>query len=731
MIIMAKMAIIALSLIIAMYFIIFKLLGLRIIKSNEVGVVEKWWSKNGNLKDGSFIALNGEAGFQPDILRTGIYLKPGLMYKVHKCPLVTISQGQIGYVFARDGQTLSETQTLGKVVDCTNFQDTRAFLENGGQKGPQRAILREGTYSFNLAQFVILTESDNYYLSIGNSSEEKEIQKMSDDLKAQNGFRPVIIKEGTIDNGGYLIKDAIGIVTVQDGPSLANGEIIAPVVGQDPNDEETYHNNFQNPEAFLKAGGFRGKQHQVISDGTYFLNRKFATLDIIPKTVIDIGYTGVVNSFIGKKGEDVTGTNFSHGELVKEGYKGIWETPLKPGKYAFNTFAGSIIQVPTTNFILKWVRNEVGGHKFDENLKEVTLITKDAFEPTLPLSVVVHIDYRKAPLVIQRFGDIKKLVDQTLDPMVSAYFKNTAQTMTLIELIQRRSEIQKRATEEMKIKFANYNLELEEVLIGTPSPNNDKKIEEILKQLSDRQLAKEKIETFESQMKASEKEKELKEFQAKAEQQTELTKSETNIKIQDNLGKAELQKAKQDAEKQITLADAEAYRMKKLAEAEAEMKARLGIAEAIATKEQVSAYGGPQYQVIQNVMVKFTEAIKEGKINIVPNNVVTMGGTGEGNSNVNAFDSLLGVLLSEKLGIDFKADQEESEFVKKMKQDIYDKMNENKDELEPKNIIDKTNNDASKDNGLEKVEENEPEKVEEVEEFKEVKTKKYTSLQKK
>jgi Uncharacterized protein conserved in bacteria len=667
---------------VAVYLIIFKLLGLRVIKSNEVGIVEKWWSNSGNLKDGQFIALGGEAGFQPDILRTGVYLKPGLMYKVYKCPLVTISQGQIGYVFARDGKPLKETQTLGKVVECMNFQDTTAFLTNGGQKGPQRAILREGTYAFNLAQFIILTESDNYYLSIGNSSEEDQIQKMADDLKSQNGFRPIVIKEGTIDGAGQAIKDAIGIVTVQDGPSLGNGEIIAPVVGTDAKDEETYHNNFQNPEAFLKAGGYRGKQYQVISDGTYFINRKFATIDIIPKTVIPMGFTGVINSFVGSKGVDVTGEGYSHGELVAEGCKGICEKPKNAGKYAFNTYAGNIIQVPTTNFILKWVRDEIGGHKFDENLKEVTLITKDAFEPTLPLSVVVHIDYRKAPLVIQRFGDIKKLVDQTLDPMVSAYFKNTAQKMTLIELIQSRSEIQKMATEEMKIKFANYNLELEEVLIGTPSPNNDKKIEEILKQLSDRQLAKEKIETFESQMKASEKEKELREFQAKAEQQTELTKSATNIQIQDNLGKAELQKAKQDAEKQRTLADAESYRVKKLAEAEAEMKARLGIAEAIATKEQVNAYGGPQYQVIQNVMVKFTEAIKEGKINIVPNNVVTMGGTGGNNGSVNAVESLLGVLLSEKLGVDFKGDVEESDFVKKMKQDIYDKMNEKKEDTQ-------------------------------------------------
>src|SRR5206468_10192575 len=95
----------------------------------------------------------------------------------------------------------------------------------------------------------------------------------------------------------------------------------------------------------------------------------------------------------------------------------------------------------------------VGSHKYDENLSEISLITKDAFEPNLPLSVVVHIDYQKAPLVTQRFGDIKRLVEQTLDPMVSAYFKNIGQTRTLIQLIQDRSAIQQISSEEMKAKF--------------------------------------------------------------------------------------------------------------------------------------------------------------------------------------------------------------------------------------------------------------------------------------
>lgn len=158
----------------------------------------------------------------------------------------------------------------------------------------------------------------------------------------------------------------------------------------------------------------------MLVEGTWYINRLFATVELIPKTVVEVGTVGVVVSYTGRTGADVSGDAYKHGELVQTGERGVWQQALLPGKYAFNTFAGKVVSVPTTNFILKWNRAEVGQHRYDENLAEVGLITKDAFEPSLPLSVVVHIDYRKAPLVIQRFGDVKKLVEQTLDPMVAA-----------------------------------------------------------------------------------------------------------------------------------------------------------------------------------------------------------------------------------------------------------------------------------------------------------------------
>lgn len=660
--------------------ILFWIIGFRIIPNDKVGIVEKWWSTKGSLKE-QIIALKGEAGYQPALLRGGIHFRTPFIYKVHIVPLVTIPQGKIAYVFARDGKPLEATQTLGKVVkEGNNFQNVRGFIENGGQKGPQRGIIREGTYAFNLAQFVIITENKTYYLKMGSKQELDTISTMSRLISERRGFEPVIIEGNS---------DLVGIVTVHDGQSLGSENIICTIVGDNHNDEN-YHNNFQDIDAFLRAGGYRGRQYQVLADGTYFINRLFATVEYIPKIIIPVGFVGVVVSYTGSKGEDFSGNDYKHGELVKKGYRGVWNEPLMPGKYAFNTYAGNIIKVPTTNVILKWISNQNGSHKYDENLKEVNLITKDAFEPTLPLSVVFHIDYRKAPLVIQRFGDIKMLVDQTLDPMVSAYFKNIGQTKTLIELIQQRNEIQAQSSLEMRGKFEHYNLELEEVLIGTPgSSKADTNIETILTQLRSRQIAKEQLETYETQQRAAEKEKELREAEAIAKQQTTLTESDINIRIQENQGKAELMKAKQDAEKIQNLSEAEAYKVKKqseaeafkikiTAEADADKEARVGISKAIAAKEQVNAYGGPQYKVINDVMTSFTNAIKEGSIDIVPRTLINTGTEGESKGS-NAFESLVMLLLSEKLtAIGESKSIDESEDILKIKEEIMNNLKEKK-----------------------------------------------------
>src|SRR6185503_14129202 len=89
----------------------------RYVGNNRVAIVEKIWSRKGSISAG-LIAMGGEAGYQPVVLRGGAPLEP--------------------------------TQTLASNAATADFLDVAAFLANGGQKGPQRTILREGTYAINL-----------------------------------------------------------------------------------------------------------------------------------------------------------------------------------------------------------------------------------------------------------------------------------------------------------------------------------------------------------------------------------------------------------------------------------------------------------------------------------------------------------------------------------------------------------------------------------------------------
>src|SRR5262249_18963704 len=154
-----------------------------------------------------------------------------------------------------------------------------------------------------------------------------------------------------------------------------------------------------------------------------------------------------------------SGITFRHGERVQEGERGVLAKPLGPGKYPFNTYAGNIVLVPTTNFVLHWVTRRTESHRYYESLRLTDMGTKPADEPTLPLSVVVHIDYEKAPSVIQRFGDVKKLITQTIDPMLSAFFRDVAHKKTMLELLQERDEIQQEARETLKQRFSDFDIE--------------------------------------------------------------------------------------------------------------------------------------------------------------------------------------------------------------------------------------------------------------------------------
>ncbi len=649
----------------------------RWIPNDRIGVVEKWWSLAGSVPEGPILALGDEAGYRSDVLRGGLHFGYWRwQYAIHSVPLVTIPESRIGYVFARDGEPLPPAQTLGRIVGCNNFQDARAFLGTprgglAGQRGRQRAILREGVYAINPALFTVISDNGVFALrAVLTRAEQAATAQWLEELKSVDGFSPVVVgrrrPEAEVEGADSAADDSIAIVTVHDGPSLPPGEIIAPTVGGDLADAD-YHNNYQDPEAFLRAGGRRGRQHMPLTDGTSFLNRWFATVEVIPKTVVLIGSVGVVVSYIGRTGADVSGTTFRHGERVAEGERGVWERTLGPGKYAFNTYSGNVVLVPTTNFVLHWVTGRSESHRYDESLKSIDLVTKDAYEPSLPLSVVVHIDYQRAPSVIQRFGDVQRLITQTLDPMLSAYFRDIAHKKTMLELLHDRDKIQAEARVELRDKFHEFDIECVDVLIGKPETGKDSgKIETLLDQLRERQLSVEQLETFERKRVAAEKMRLLAEAQAQASMQTNLTNARVEAQIAEQKGEAELAKARKSAEQMVVMAEAELAQSRRRAEqtvllAEAasrqqELEGRgesrrvmqVGLGEAAVQLKKIASYGDPRLYALAEV----AGALSGSSQPLVPERLfVTGGGEGGGPQSAQGLvGTLLALLVAEKSG---------------------------------------------------------------------------------
>jgi uncharacterized membrane protein YqiK len=650
------------------------------IPHNRVGVIEKLWSGKGSLSEGRILALAGEAGYQSELLRGGVHFGYWRwQYRIHRARLVTIPQGEIGYVYARDGEALAPSQTLGRVVTCNNFQDAVAFLEPAtdlprGQRGRQRAILRERVYVLPQVQ---------------ESYERNAVNQWQQELRDVNGFQPVVIgRKGssaeTASAENSIADDTIGIVTIHDGLSLATGELIAPPVGQD-GDPTHDHNNFQDPETFLAVSGRRGRQYQTLTDGTYFINRWFATVETIPKTVVPIGHVGVVVSYYGRTGNDLSGVAFRHGEQVAEGERGVWERPLGPGKYAFNTYAGNIVLVPTTNFVLHWITGRSETHRYDENLRSIDLVTRDAYEPTLPLSVVVHIDYQRAPSVIQRFGDVKKLITQTLDPLLSAYFRDIAHRKTMLELLHDRDVIQREAQSELRRRFHEFDIECVDVLIGKPdTAEADGKIESLLEQLRLRQLSIEQLETYERQREANDKLRSLNEAKAQAEMQTSMTNAKLQVQIAESKGDAELalarrqndrtmmqaqteltnsrlkvQMAECEGDAEVALARRKAEQVRVLAEAEshksrlngrgeAQRVLQVGLAESSVLQRKISSYGDPRLFALTMAareLARSTQPLVPERLFMTSSGPESAPSTDQG-----LLGTLLGLLVAERSG---------------------------------------------------------------------------------
>src|SRR5437868_3315255 len=444
------------------------------VGAREIAIKERRYFGR-RMPPGRVVATEGEVGIQADVLKPGLHvIKYPFERVVRKVPLIEIRTDEIGVVEAVDGDPLPPGRVFApdRAQNAhNNFQDPIAFIKRGGVKGIQLRTLPPGLWPIHP------------YL-----------------------FRLSISKVTMIPPG------KIGVVTTADGAPLDAGRLLGKAAPG--------HLNFQDAEQFISGGGQKGSQVEILTPGTYRIltdsipidasqgERKpgLFTVRLYEATVIvsNVGkdpsddvrremarkvrermtreeteHAAEAAKRLDKLGEDdrtmkeieeeIMSTDPADRRLdegaheayvVPDGYRGIQETVVGPGRYYVNTLAITPIIIPTTNQTVEWTSGEVAN-----TFNPFEVISKDGFSMQLEVRVVFRVKPEDAPFMVAKIGSIDRLIQNVMHPLIDSIFRNQASESSAMAYLQNRHEEQERAEARVRAHLLKYHVDVVNVLI--------------------------------------------------------------------------------------------------------------------------------------------------------------------------------------------------------------------------------------------------------------------------
>ncbi len=609
--------------------LLYLLMSVRRIGPTEVGLVTKrlGWRR---LSQDNPIAFEREAGYQADLLMPGLRFKAWLVFGVEKFPWVQVPAGEIGVVIAQVGSPLPiGAKSAVYQKEFGNFTDLRAFVKGGGQKGVQRPVLPPGTLvPIHPVGFLVVTKSEVCGRPI--SPELRGKTGRSDRLTPQAfGLAPeqldLVRIEPQVRRDGVTY-DAVGIVTTFEGDPLLSGDIasrlgafgdVAELEKKGASDSDIIevllgsknhlHNNYQDFQAFLDRGGKIGLQHDPLLYGAYALNPFLVSVERVPMLLVKQGQVAVIKAYVGLVTQDTSGAEFKFGSLVRPGHRGVWQEPLRTGKYPINPRCYEAEIVPTSILNLNWADAVSEAHQLDAQLQQIVAKSSEGFVFKIDLQVQIHVPDTRAPRVISMVGTMSNLVSEVLQAAVGNHFRDKLQSMPAIRFIETRQQVQMEAFEHIRQQLEQYQVETKGVYIQDVVLPED-----LVKVLTQREIANQEIETFKKQRSAQEERIAMEHSKGTAEMQAELAKSKVGVEIKTNNATA---RAKEGG------GEAEYIRLTGTARG-AEVEA-VGLARAKGYQAQVAALGSTA-----TAMVNVIGSLSEGHAKFVPDILVTGGGNG-------------------------------------------------------------------------------------------------------
>jgi len=573
----------------------------------------------------AFIKRGGVKGIQLRTLPPGLWPIHPYLFRVSVAKTTVVPQGKVGVVTAADGGPLDPGRLLGKAItDHRNFQDAEQFIASGGQKGPQVDILTPGVYR-------ILTQSTA--------------------LEGGTDVKPGLFAVRLFDATG-ISENQIGLVEALDGAPLNPRDYVA----------ESFegHDNFQDGHEFIGRGGQRGPQKDILLPGTYYINPFLFKVILETAKEVKPGEVAVVVSNVGKDPSDdvrrqmaakvrqrmereeqeqaeqsaqrldkiddartveeirqdlMTGDpadrrldeGAHEAYVVPQGYRGIQESVVGPGRYYVNTLAISPIIIPTTNQTVEWTAGEVAN-----TFNPFEVISKDGFTMQLEVRVVFRVKPEDAPFMVAKIGGIERLIQNVMHPLIDSIFRNQASESSAMAYLQNRHEEQERAEARVRAHLLKYHVDVVNVLIcHIHLP------EELMKTQTEKILAEQKQNMFNAQREAEDKRIQLEKTKAHADNQKDLMAATVGVEI-----------AAKRAEQRKAEAEGEAHYILQTGKAEAEKVRLMGEAQGVAYHEQVNALGAQGVALVETLKV-----IGEKGVRITPD-VMATGGSGEGGGGI-------------------------------------------------------------------------------------------------
>ncbi len=633
--------------------------SIRRIGPTEMGVLIRRFGAR--LPGENLIGFRGEAGYQTEIKMPGWRFASWFLFSLRKEPWPSVPAGEIGLVYAQVGTLPPQgAKTASYKNSFGNFTDVRAFVDGGGEKGVQRMVLPPGSLlPIHPVAFLVITKRRVYGIPMSpdlveaarhtggrltlaafksargdNSSlkpEDLDVTIIAPrTVKTEDEFDEEVDESGKVlrklihKGGADKVIDMVGVVRTLEGPPLdpndmacrlggfndiaeaekhgrPDSEVIELLLGS----QNLKHNNYQNYQGFLDAGGRMGLQHDPLLYGAYNLNPYCVTVELVPMLVVEQGQVAVVKSYVGLPTVDTSGSEFKFGSIVKPGHRGIWAEPLRTGKYPVNPHIYQWEIVPTSILTLNWAKAYSRAHMLDRNLKAIHARTSDGFEFDIDLQVQIHVADTKAPLVISMVGTMYNLVNELLQSAVGNHFRDKLQSMKGVEFIITRQLIQEQANQHITQHLVLYQVETKGVYIQDVVMPTD-----LVDVLKNRALAIQQKETYDQQRIAQDARIQMEKQTGMADRQKDLASSEVAVKIAEN-----------DAMALTHKGQGEASYLAQVGEAKGVEPRSVGLANADAYSAQVRALGP-----LNTALVNIATALTSGSQKFVPEVLVTGGG---------------------------------------------------------------------------------------------------------